>query len=101
MAANGVPLDACIRAVLFGQDLQKVHGRNTNLIKDHAALAQVLDVLGENRLVQNVNEMAKAVHTEALPVNPDTEADLDRACDDIRAMRQALIEALGLESEAP
>lgn len=100
-AANGVPLGAYIRAVLFGQDLQKVRRRNTNPIKDHAALAQVLGVLGQSRLAQNVNQMAKAVHAGALPVNPDTEADLDRACDDIRAMRHALIQALGLESEVP
>lgn len=100
-AANGVPLGSYIKAVLFGQDLQKVRRRNTNPIKDHAALAQVLGVLGQSRLAQNVNQMAKAVHAGALPVNPDTEADLDRACEDIRAMRHALIEALGLESEGP
>ena len=100
-AANGAPLGAYIKAVLFGQDLKKVRRRNTNPIKDHAALAQVLGVLGQSRLAQNVNQMAKAVHAGALPVNPDTEADLERACADIRAMRYALIEALGLESEGP
>jgi len=57
-AANGVSLGAYIKAVLFGQDLQKVRRRNTNPIKDHAALAKVLGVLGQSRLAQNINQMA-------------------------------------------
>lgn len=100
-AANGIPLGAYIKAVLFSQDLKKVRRRGHQPVKDHAALARVLAALGQSRLASNLNQMAKAVHAGALPVNPDTEADLERACADIRTIRAALIEALGLESEGP
>lgn len=99
-AANGVPLGAYIKAVLFDQDLKKVRRRGTNPVADHAALAKVLAVLGGSRLSANINQMAKAVHTGSLPVTPDIESALKTACSDIAAMRAALIDALGLDGGA-
>lgn len=96
-AANGVPLGAYIRAVLFDQDLRKVRRRNANPVRDHTELARILAALGSSRLSQNMNQMAKAVNTGSLPVTPDTEKHLQEACADIAAMRAALISALGLD----
>jgi hypothetical protein len=100
-AANGVPLGACIRAVLFGQELPKVQRRGTKPVADHAELARVLAVLGSSRLSSNMNQVAKAVHTGSLPVMPDTEDELRQACADIAVMRNMLVRALGLGSEGP
>lgn len=100
-AANGVPLGAYIRAILFDQELPKVRRRGTKPVADHAELARVLAAFGSSRLSSNMNQVAKAVHNGSLPVTPDTENELRQACADIAAMRQLLVKALGLESEGP
>ncbi len=94
-AANGVPLGAYIKAVLFGNELPKVQRRGTQPVKDHEALARVLAGLGQSRLSANLNQMARAVNTGTLPVHPETEASLRQACADIHEMRKALLEAFG------
>lgn len=96
-AANGMPLGAYIKAVLFGQDLKKVVRRSKKPVKDDAALARVLAALGESRLSSNMNQLARGVNTGTLPVLPETEAEIREACADITAMRKALIDALGLD----
>ena len=99
-AANGVPLGAYIRAVLFGEDLKRVRRRGVRPVEDQQELARVLAVLGASRLSQNLNQLAKACNIGALPVTPDTEAALVQACDDIADMRQALLKALGSKPAA-
>ena len=96
-AANGVPLGAYIRALLFDEELPKVRRRNTNPVKDHEALGRVLAALGQSHLSSNLNQLARAVNTGTLPVHPEIEAELREACTDIALMRAALIEALGLD----
>ncbi|MEO1343524.1 MAG: hypothetical protein AAFV74_05160 [Pseudomonadota bacterium] len=99
-AANGVPLGAYIRAVLFGEDLKKVRRRGVRPVEDQQELARVLAMLGASRLSQNVNQLAKACNIGALPVTPDTEAALVQACDDVADMRQVLLKALGSKPSA-
>lgn len=69
-------------------------------IKDHILLAQLLAALGHSRLSQNLNQLAKAVHTGSLPLPYDVERDLIRAGNDIHHMRQLLLGALGMKTEA-
>lgn len=94
-AANGVPLGAYIKAKLFGEPLEKVRRRNTNPIKDHEALGRVLGSLGESRLSQNLNQLARATNTGALPVSPEVEDALRNACAEVSKMRAELLRALG------
>ena len=82
-SANGVPLGAYIKAVLFEGELPKVRRRNTNPIKDQQSLSRVLSTLGQSRLSSNLNQMARAVNTGTLPVHPETEAELRQACADV------------------
>lgn len=96
-AANGVPLGAYIKAVLFDGDLSKVRRRNTNPVADHEALGRVLVSLGGSRLSNNLNQLARAVNTGTLPAHPEIEAELREACADIAAMRSELLRALGSE----
>jgi hypothetical protein len=100
-AANGIPLGAYIKAVLFGRDLQKVRRRGTKPVADHEAMGRVLFALGQSRLSSNLNQMARAVNTGTLPVHPETEAELRQACADIHAMRCDLLEAFGKNGGAP
>ena len=94
-AANGVPLGAYIKAVLFDGDLTKVRRRNMNPMHDDAALARVLAALGQSRISSNLNQLARAVNTGTLPVHPETEEELKEACAKIEAMRADLLQALG------
>jgi len=94
-AANGVPLGAYIKAVLFDGDLSKVRRRNTNPVADHESLGRVLAALGGSRLSSNLNQLARAVNTGTLPVHPEIESELREACADIAKMRDELLRALG------
>ncbi|WP_170401470.1 plasmid mobilization relaxosome protein MobC [Ruegeria arenilitoris] len=94
-AANGVPLGAYIKAVLFSQDLQKVRRRGQNPVGDQEALGRVLAALGGSRLSNNLNQLARAVNTGTLPVHPEIEDELREACADIATMREELLRALG------
>ncbi|MBB93856.1 MAG: hypothetical protein CML68_04520 [Rhodobacteraceae bacterium] len=95
-AANGVPLGAYIKAVLFDGDLSKVRRRNTAPVADHEALGRVLAALGQSRLSSNLNQLARAVNTGTLPVHPEIEDELREACADIARIRAELVTALGL-----
>lgn len=100
-AANGEPLGAYIKSVLFAQDLPKTRRRRSAPIADQKALARVLAALGGSRLSSNLNQLARALNTGTLPVHPEIEDELREACGDIARMRAELIEALGLKGGAP
>jgi len=94
--ASGMALGAYIRDRLFGEDAAPRHTRGHFPVKDYAALGRVLAALGQSRLSNNLNQLAKAVNTGSLPVTPETEGDLRQACKDVQAMRRDLLIALGL-----
>jgi phosphoglycerate dehydrogenase-like enzyme len=62
---------------------------------DQAGLAKVLGMLGQSRLANNLNQIAKAAHIGVLVVSPALIEELENACRDIRIMRDALLSALG------
>jgi hypothetical protein len=99
--AAGTSLGAYIRACLFGENAANpASTRRTRIkfpVKDHKALAHVLGQLGASRLSSNLNQLAKAVNSGSLPVNPETEHDLQEACRDIRAIKHMLMRALGFQ----
>lgn len=93
--ASGRPLGAYIRECLLGDAAKPRQWYGNSPVKDYEALGRVLGALGQSRLAQNLNQLAKAVHTGSLPVTPETEADLQQACRDVAAMRAELLRALG------
>jgi hypothetical protein len=56
-------------------------------------------MLGQSRLSSNLNQLAKAVNTGALPVTPETESEIVAACASVTAMRYDLLNALGLHGD--
>ncbi len=96
--AAGKALGAYIRDRLFGDDVTPRTVRGKAPVKDHAALGRVLGALGASRLSANLNQLAKAVNTGSLPVTPETEEDLRRACAAVIAMREDILNALGRDS---
>jgi septal ring-binding cell division protein DamX len=96
--AAGIPLGSYIRAKALNEP-PPVNLRRSGLsIKDRHSLAKVLALLGQSRLANNLNQLAHLAHVGALPVNPETEAEIREASAAVRAMRADLLMALGLKA---
>lgn len=67
---------------------------------DTKLIARLLAALGEARLANNLNQLAKAANMGTLEVSENTERELLAACEEVHAMRRDLIAALGLKSES-
>lgn len=93
--AGGMPWGAYIRSRIFDGAPSKRRRRTKRPVKDQQALAKVLAELGKARLANNLNQLAKAVHTGSLPVTPDTEKAIREACAEVYWLRKTLMEALG------
>jgi hypothetical protein len=99
-AAGDMPLGAYIRAELFrGKKVQR-RRRYKRPVKDYQALGQLLGELGEARLANNLNQLARAANTGSLPVTPETEKALREACVEVQQMRTLLMNALGFSGKA-
>jgi hypothetical protein len=97
--AAGAPLGAYIKAKVLDTQVP-VRMRRTGLsIEDRKSLAQVLALLGRSRLSSNLNQLAQAVNIGALPMTPETEAELFEVLREVRALRSLLMSALGLKAE--
>ena len=92
--AKGKPLGVYIRERLLGDGTapRKLRRKPS---ADQAGLAKVLGMLGQSRLANNLNQIAKAAHIGVLVLSPALIEDLEDACRDIRMMRDALLSALG------
>jgi mobilization protein NikA len=91
--AEGAPLGAYIRERL----LDKPPRRKRVSQIDRDALLRVLGTLGQSRLANNMNQIAKQANLGTLPVTPETEDALLDASQDIAEIRKLLITALGME----
>ncbi|WP_217356609.1 hypothetical protein [Ruegeria sp. HKCCA0370] len=91
--AAGEPLGAYIKAVLFDEARTGVRRSKTPAC-DGQAVGRALGELGKSRLSQNLNQLARAVNMGALPVTPETEAEIQDACRAVKDMRDALMDAL-------
>lgn len=98
-AAAGMPLGSYIKAKLFDGDLSPRRTRGQAPVKDHAALAQVLGMLGNMRLASNLNQLAKSANIGTLPVTPEVKEELALACASVIAIRAELMRARGYEAE--
>ncbi len=97
--AAGMSLGAFVRSRLFDGTEVPCRTRGKFPVKDHKELGQVLGLLGQSRLSSNLNQLAKAANSGTLPVTPDVEANLARACEDVQEMRAHLLRALGLNPQ--
>ncbi|WP_375205343.1 plasmid mobilization protein [Hyphococcus sp.] len=92
--AKGKPLGAYIREKLLGDSVTPRRIRRKPS-PDHALLGKVLGMLGQSKLANNMNQIAKAAHIGVLVLTPALIEDIEEACKDIRMMRNALMAALG------
>tara|TARA_R110002051_G_scaffold325141_1_gene425979 strand:- start:5197 stop:5532 length:336 start_codon:yes stop_codon:yes gene_type:complete len=97
-AAGETPLGSYIKSRLFGEDTRPMRrARRPSL--DRKLLAEALGKLGQSRLPQNMNQIAKAANLGTLPVLPETEEEIRQACYEIAVMRMMLMKALGKTGE--
>lgn len=94
--ATGMSLSAYIRQCVFGEHVAPRKVRTRAPVKDHAALARVLGLLGNSRIANNLNQLAKDANCGVLRLDRETEAKIEEAYSHVIAMRQDLIRALGL-----
>ena len=97
--AGSQPLGAYIRSRLLGDQAKKRRASRRPGV-DHKKLALVLAELGRSRLASNMNQLAKAANVGALDVSPEVNSELQDACRSIVAIREMLIEALGVKPES-
>ncbi|WP_288805157.1 plasmid mobilization relaxosome protein MobC [uncultured Novosphingobium sp.] len=96
--AAGMSLAAYIHWRLFDPAQPPPRQRGKAPVKDQEAIARVIGMLGQSRIANNLNQLARQANLGTLPVTPDTEAALAEAAADIAAMRAMLVKALGLDA---
>ncbi|MFZ5913000.1 MAG: plasmid mobilization relaxosome protein MobC [Pseudomonadota bacterium] len=97
--ADGQPLGAYIKDAIFNREVRP-RTRGQKPVRDKAALARLLGLLGQSRISQNINQLAKAANTGSLPLNAEVHRALLESCESIKAMRSLLMVALGLQADA-
>jgi hypothetical protein len=97
--AGGMSIGAYIRWRVFDPDKPPPRHRGQFPVKDHQALSRTLAALGQSRIANNLNQIAVSIHTGAIDMTPEVEADLIEAIRHIAEMRRMLVEALGLDGE--
>ena len=93
-AAGETSLASYIKSRLF-EDSAPPHRKARRPSLDRQLLSEALGKLGQSRLPQNMNQIAKAANLGTLPVLPETEEDIKQACYDIAVMRMMIMKALG------
>lgn len=96
--AQTMTLSAYIRMVLFAEDVSPRKSSSKAPIKDREELAQVLGLLGQSRIANNLNQLAKEAHLGALLMDEQTQSQIDEAYLYVLEIRQHLIQALGLKA---
>ncbi len=96
--AAGMSVAAYIRWRLFDPEQPPPRKRGKQPVKDHRTLAKLLGLLGQSRLANNINQLARSANSGSLPLTPDTEQALQEAASDIATIRTLLLEALSLDA---
>jgi hypothetical protein len=70
--------------------------RHGSPVKDRQALAAVLARLGQSDAASSLRELARAIRLGAMPITPETESAIQRACADLENTKGLIMKALGL-----
>lgn len=102
LAAAGRPLAAYIRWLIFKEEMPEMppkRSRGEAASVDQKAIAKVLGALGQSRIANNINQLAKAANSGSLPVNQDVLNSLEEAVNTIQWLREMLIKGLRLKPQ--
>jgi hypothetical protein len=97
--AGDMTLSAYVRLRLFAPE--NIHQRRWGKrpVKDRQELGRLLAGIGQSRIANNLNQLARAVNSGSLPVCPETEQAIYQAYEHVVWMRQTIIKALALQPE--
>ncbi|MBB4305681.1 hypothetical protein GGD81_004763 [Rhodobium orientis] len=92
--AGSLPLSTFIRQAVLGDDA--VARRSPRAVSaDRVLLAKVLAALGQSRIIGNLHRLAEAAESGSLYVDDQVSAAIRQACEDVRILRLAVLQALG------
>lgn len=100
IAAAGMSTSAYIRKCVFGDDAAPRKRRSYKPVEDQVAIARVLNMLGQSRFANNLNQIAYHANCGTLLLDDVTQQEIREACAHVAHMRLKLIEALGIQGEA-
>lgn len=89
--AAGVPLGRFIKTRLFGEERRAPERKRE--------LAQILALLGKSEYGASLRALAAAARIGALPLTPEAEAAVHRACRDIGEIKSLLMKALRIKEQ--
>lgn len=95
--AGNMPLSAYIKSLLFADDAPVFRQRRRVPDAEEKLLAELLACLGSSHLSNNLDQLAKAANSGSLYCDEGTTLALNRACDDVQAMRVLLMRGLGIQ----
>lgn len=98
-AAGSTSMASFVRSRLFDEKAKPRKKRGLRPIKDREALARVLGQLGRSEISANLRSLSEAAQSGCLIVDASIVADLSEACADVAAMRQNIMQALGIKVE--
>ncbi|MEO1291606.1 MAG: hypothetical protein AAFV62_02035 [Pseudomonadota bacterium] len=93
--AGGLPLSSYIKGRLFDSSAKPLKRRRKSPVEDNAALARALNVLRHSNLGASMQALANAASNGRSRFTREQRKQVEQACDDIAAMRSAILEALG------
>lgn len=100
--SDGSSISSYVRACIFNRTKETRRGTRRSPVKNHQHLAEILGRLGQSRISNNLNQIARHANMGTLPLDPDIEQEIKIACAEIAWIKVRLIEALGLkDSEQP
>jgi uncharacterized membrane protein YccC len=94
--AGRMPVGAYIRFMLFEMPAPR---RAVSYVENKELIEHLLHRLGNSRISGNLNQIAKACNSGALPLDVETHALLHEACHAVLEMREELSVALGRKAK--
>lgn len=95
--AGSLTLSAYVRQCVFNTHTGAPRSTARRATPDKTALAQILAKVGHGNLAASLGDLAEAARIGALPVTPETESAIARACADIAGIKSLLMKALGIQ----
>lgn len=99
-AAAGMSVSAYIRKCVFGDATAPRKIRSKVPVKDQAALARILGMMGQSRIANNLNQLAYQANAGSLLIDEKSEKEINEAYTHTLFMRAELVKALGLIESA-
>jgi len=99
--AGSLPLSTYIKGQVLEDRPNRPSGRAVRSGVDQRILASLLAILGRTELASSLDRLATAAAEGSLLVDERVAAQLNGACDDVRLMHNALMQALGKRGKTP